>query len=106
GVAHEINNPLAGIRNAFQLIKSELTPETENYELIELVDREIERISGIILQMYQLYRPSPQQSSTFRIAQAVRDVIYLLGASARKRDIQLVFESQDDDAIAKLPEGE
>ena len=44
GVAHEINNPLAGMRNAFELIKSSLAPEHEHYELLGLIDREIERI--------------------------------------------------------------
>jgi len=106
GVAHEINNPLAGIRNAFQLIKSELSPESEHFELIDLVDREIERISSIILQMYQLYRPNPQQASTFRIAQTVREVIYLLEAAAKKRNICLAFDSKDDTVAVQLPEGE
>ena len=47
GVAHEINNPLAGIRNAFELLKSSLSPDHEHFELIGLIDKEIERISGI-----------------------------------------------------------
>ena len=60
GVAHEINNPLAGIRNAFELIKSSLSPDHEHFELIGLIDKEIERISGITHQMYQLYKRAPQ----------------------------------------------
>jgi signal transduction histidine kinase len=106
GVAHEINNPLAGIRNAFQLIKSEISPHNEHFDLIDLVDREIERISSIILQMYQLYRPNPQRASTFRIAQTVRDVIRLLEAVAKKRNVDLAFESDDDQISVRLPEGE
>ena len=106
GVAHEINNPLAGIRNAFQLIKSELSAESEHFELIDLVDREIERISSIILQMYQLYRPNPQQASTFRIAQTVREVICLSQAAAKKRNIHLAFDSKEDTVSVQLPEGE
>ena len=38
GVAHEVNNPLAGIRNAFALFKGNLSSDDENYELIELID--------------------------------------------------------------------
>lgn len=41
GVAHEMNNPLAGIRDTFELIKADLTPEDLRYELLELIDREI-----------------------------------------------------------------
>ncbi|RIK74745.1 MAG: PAS domain-containing sensor histidine kinase [Planctomycetota bacterium] len=106
GVAHEINNPLAGIRNAFQLIRSELPPDSEQVELIELVDREIERISSIILQMYQLYRPQSAASTDFCIAQTVREVAYLLEAAARKRNVSLAFTADDDAAVVRLPEGE
>jgi PAS domain S-box-containing protein len=106
GVAHEINNPLAGIRNAFQLIKSDIPPGSEHFELIELVDREFERISSIILQMYQLYRPNPQRASSFRIAQSVREVICLLEAVAKKRNIRLTFTLEDETTVVWLPEGE
>jgi PAS domain S-box-containing protein len=106
GVAHEINNPLAGIRNAFQLLKSDVSPDSEHVELIELVDREFERISSIILQMYQLYRPNPQRASSFRIVKTVSEVICLLEATAKKRNIQLAFAFEDETLIVHLPEGE
>jgi two-component system, sporulation sensor kinase C len=106
GVAHEINNPLAGIRNAFQLIQADLPPDSEHFELIELVDREFERISSIILQMYQLYRPNPQSASSFSIAQTVKDVVRLLEAAARKRNIKLAFTYEEETTIVWLPEGE
>jgi PAS domain S-box-containing protein len=106
GVAHEINNPLAGMRNAFELIKSSLTPEHEHYELLELVDREIERISGIIHQMYQLYRRSPQRASAFLLPQVLREVIYLLDGTAKKRRITLSCESINEATDVVLPEGE
>jgi PAS domain S-box-containing protein len=106
GVAHEINNPLAGMRNAFELIKSSLSPEHEHYELLELVDREIERISGIIHQMYQLYRRSPQRAATFSLAQVVREVIYLLEGTANKRRITLNCQLGDERTDVFLAEGE
>jgi PAS domain S-box-containing protein len=85
GVAHEINNPLAGMRNAFELIKSGLSPQHEHYELVELIDREIERISAIIQQMYQLYRRSPQRPSAFSLFQILREVTYMLEHVAIKQ---------------------
>ncbi len=106
GVAHEINNPLAGMRNAFELIKSSLSPEHEHFELLELVDREIERISGIIHQMYQLYRRSPQRASTFSLAQILREVLYLLEGTASKRGVSLNCDLRDERTEVFLPEGE
>jgi PAS domain S-box-containing protein len=106
GVAHEINNPLAGIRNAFELIKSGLSPENEHYELIELVDREIERISGIILQMYQLYRRTPAQPSTFSMAKVLGEVTYLLESAAKKSGVHFACNVGDRPPEVFLPEGE
>lgn len=106
GVAHEINNPLAGMRNAFELIKSSIPPDHEHYELLGLVDREIERISGIIHQMYQLYRRSPQQPAPFSLAQVIAEVVYLLEATAQKRDVQLHWSGSSDPLEVHLPEGE
>lgn len=106
GVAHEINNPLAGMRNAFELIKSNLSPEDEHYELLELIDREIERISAIIHQMYQLYRRSPQQPSPFSLSRIVGEVIYLLEAQAKKLGVTIRWSESDDLMEVELAEGE
>jgi PAS domain S-box-containing protein len=106
GVAHEINNPLAGMRNAFELIKSSLSPDHEHYELLELIDREIERISGIIHQMYQLYRRSPQQPSQFSLAQVIGEVTFLLEAQAQKRGVELQWSKSAGSLDVQLAEGE
>jgi signal transduction histidine kinase len=106
GVAHEINNPLAGMRNAFELIKSSISPEHEHYELLELVDREIERISAIIHQMYQLYRRNPQRASSFSLLQIVGEVVYLLEGAANKSGIKLQFEPAIESMEVYLAEGE
>jgi PAS domain S-box-containing protein len=106
GVAHEINNPLAGMRNAFELIKSSLSPDHEHYELLELIDREIERISAIIHQMYQLYRRSPQQPSLFSMARIIGEVTYLLETQAQRQGVRLLWSGGDDSLEVDLAEGE
>ena len=106
GVAHEINNPLAGMRNAFELIKSSLSRDHEHYELLELIDREIERISAIIHQMYQLYRRSPQQPAPFSLSRIVGEVTYLLETQAQKSGVKLRWKGSDDPLEVVLAEGE
>jgi signal transduction histidine kinase len=106
GVAHEINNPLAGMRNAFELFKSSLAPEDEHYELLELIDREIERISAITHQMYQLYRRTPQRASEFSLSKIVGEVIYLLEGAASKREVKLQCELGREPIDVNLSEGE
>ncbi len=106
GIAHEVNNPLAGIRNAFALFKSNLTPDDQNYELLELIDGEIERISAITHQMYQLYRPSQQPPIQFDLCRVVNDVIVLAQPLASKSDIQLTITKRDCVTNKELKETE
>jgi PAS domain S-box-containing protein len=87
GVAHEINNPLAGIRNAFALLKRSLPTDVRHYDKLDLIDKEIERISGITHQMYQLYRPSQQQLSEFAIQHVVDETIALTLPMAKKHQV-------------------
>jgi two-component system sporulation sensor kinase C len=105
GVAHEINNPLAGVRNAFELIKVDLTPQHRHFELLDLIDREIERMSSIVHQMYQLYRRYPQAPTQFDVRQTVGEVMYLLERVARRNNVLLFLERQDV-PLVRLPEGE
>jgi two-component system, sporulation sensor kinase C len=106
GVAHEINNPLAGMRNAFELIKAGLSPEHEHFELLELIDREIERISGITHQMHQLYRRTPQLPTEFQMEGVVAEVASLLEHVASKRQVLLKVRPSRVPIRVLLPEGE
>lgn len=106
GVAHEVNNPLAGIRNAFALFKADISPDNEHYELLELIDSEIERIRSITHQMYQLYRPSSQQATTFSLHRAVEDVICLSQSAAEKAVVEIKYDSDQGEMLVTLPEGE
>ena len=105
GVAHEINNPLAGMRNAFELIKAGISPQHEHYELLVLIDHEIERIASIVHQMYQLYRRYPQPPAPFDLPQAVREVVCLLDRVAKKKQVSLTLLPAELPAVT-LPEGE
>ena len=106
GVAHEVNNPLAGIRNAFALFRTGLTKEHEHYELLDLVDKEIERISGIVHQMYQLYCRNPQQATEIMIEKVIADVVCLLEPIARRYQVELVTRQNRPGTVVRLPESE
>lgn len=93
GIAHEINNPLAGIRNAFALFKENLSGDDENYELLELIDSEIERIRSITHQMYQLYRPSQQPHTTFDLLRAIDNIVLLLQPLSTEANVGVVVQN-------------
>lgn len=95
GVAHEINNPLAGIRNAFSLFKSSLSPDAKYYDMLDLIDDEIERISKITHHMYQLYRPSTGHATRFNLERTIRDVVLLLDPLIKCSDVAVQVNTTD-----------
>jgi PAS domain S-box-containing protein len=106
GVAHEINNPLAGIRNAFALIRSELPATHPYHSYLALIDSEIDRIGGIVRQMYRLYRPRSQTCGEFELTACVRGVSQLIELMAKKRRIEIRIKGGTEPILVHLPEGE
>lgn len=57
-IAHEINNPLAGVKNAIKLVGDEKRLGSQSRELLLCIDKEIDRIAKLVQQFHQLCRPS------------------------------------------------
>jgi hypothetical protein len=91
-VAHEINNPLAGIQNAFLLIKDAVPPDHAHYTYVGSIEREIERISRVTRQLYETYRPEQDLTGTSSIHLVVSDAVAFLEQVNRSREVRIVTD--------------
>lgn len=91
-VAHEINNPLAGIQNAFLLIRDAVPPDHPHHSYVGAIEREIARISGVTRQLYETYRPEAEPSGTASLQLVVTDAIAFLQQVNRSRDVRIVTD--------------
>ncbi len=91
-IAHEINNPLAGIKNSFLLVKDGIPTTHRYYDYVRRIETEIERIARIVRQMFDLYRPEQDSVRSFPADLAIRDVVALLKTNCRERDIAIDVE--------------
>jgi signal transduction histidine kinase len=105
-IAHEVNNPLAGIKNAFRLIKGAVPINHPHVQYVSRIDKEIDRIAVIIQQMFDLYRPEQEAPRTFRFDVALQDIVALLEPSCRQHGVQITLKMQPSVVVASLPEGE
>ena len=103
GVAHEINNPLAGIKNSFQLIKGGISKDYCRYEYVGRIEKEIERIVGIIQRMYQLYRPGSAPSALIHFPELLRDVAHMMERSLGQQGVTLVWDIDPQIEEVQLP---
>jgi signal transduction histidine kinase len=92
-VAHEINNPLTGIKNSFTLVKRAIPPDHRHYEFVSLIERELDRIARIVRQMFELYRQQGEKISSGNPDDIIRDVAMLLSGNARARQVKLEYET-------------
>ena len=90
GIAHEVNNPLAGITNAFHLVKQGIDRDHRHYRFVELIEREIRRLTTIVKKMYTLYQgvPAGKREPT-DIAALLQDLTALLGHKLSAKRIRL-----------------
>lgn len=77
-LAHEIKNPLAGIRGAAQLLDRKL--EGADKALTELITSEVDRIAKLIDQMQSLSRRSVEPARPSNLHEAVRRAEAVLSA--------------------------
>jgi PAS domain S-box-containing protein len=103
-IAHEISNPLAGIKNAFLLIKRSLPADHPHYEFADLIEEEINRIARIVRQMYDLYRPEQEVAHPFMIDKVVYDIIMLVQHQCRERGVTIAEELLQPSPALVLPE--
>jgi PAS domain S-box-containing protein len=105
-VAHEINNPLQGIQNGFQLIKGGISPDHPHYRFVGAIEREITRIASVTRQLYDTYRPEHQTATACSIPLLLSDLAALLSQVNRGAGVEIAVE-QDDSVMGAmaLPEG-
>ncbi|MBU1232339.1 MAG: HAMP domain-containing protein [Proteobacteria bacterium] len=60
-LAHEVRNPLAGIKAAMEVLSSESAVAQEDREILLQVVREVNRIEGLFTNMLEFARPKPPQ---------------------------------------------
>ncbi len=97
GMAHEIRNPLGGIRGAAQLLGRDLAP-LEQQELTELIIRESDRIDTLVERLMSLCRPRPMMRGKHSLNRIIHDEVALLQARGGRSNT-LSFELDLDPSL-------
>jgi len=87
-VAHEINNPLAAITNAFFLLQNHPSLDDEARYYAQLAEQELARVSHITKQTLSFYRES-QIAVPLHLSDLLRDVLELQHANLISNNIRL-----------------
>jgi two-component system sensor histidine kinase PilS (NtrC family) len=103
GIAHEIRNPLASITGSFKLLKSELSLDSDQKNLAEIITREAERLNRTISDFLSYAKPVAPKPKTLELSHLVTDLVNLMRNSADLKPAHTI-ETKLDSVQARVDE--
>ncbi|KPL07924.1 hypothetical protein AMJ86_02420 [bacterium SM23_57] len=88
-VAHEINNPLQGIKSNFNLIAKHLSDDFDETFRVPLVSEGLNRIAAIVHRLLDVHRPRSMEITAVDLPALIYGVFILLEPSFRETKIEL-----------------
>jgi len=95
GLAHEIRNPLAGIKGAAQYLQGEARPE-EAVDFLEIIVDEVNRLNEVVSQFLDYARPLKVSREPAAAGALVRTVMEIVRREGLPGDLVLRAELPDD----------
>lgn len=96
GIAHEIKNPLVGIRGAAQLLGAELRSDADRglAEYLDIIVKEADRLNGVLEGILDFTRVKAHEHRPFNI-HAVLDRALTLNEDAARRNVVVLAREYD-----------
>ena len=79
GLAHEIRNPLASISGVAQFMKEQKLVESQGEKLLELMERECNRLSRLTENFLQYAKPTRGELDKVNLREEIEGVVELIG---------------------------
>jgi len=95
-VAHEIRNPLTGIRTTVQFVGSKFKPNDARREDLEDVIKELDRIEQIITGLLLFARPPAAQPQLCELHQVLEKTLAMIELQLGDAEVQLAREYAED----------
>ena len=89
GLAHEVRNPLNGMRIFLGLLKRQIPADPKAEQLIEQVDGEVRSLNQLVSEFLDFARPMPLQTEAVDLADVVASVLALLDAELREGAVEV-----------------
>lgn len=96
GVAHEIRNPLAGIRTTTEILRGRLSRDAELVRFADVILEETERLDRIVGSLLQFARPAPPRRQAIRPDELLERALRLAAGRASERGVRLRHEAGAD----------
>ena len=95
-VAHEVRNPLAGIKTMAQAIDESLSEKDDNKEYITRIIRQVDRLNNLLTEFFSYARPNKPQKVKTSLEDIISETKPLISNRLYKMDIELKEKYEKD----------
>jgi len=88
-IAHELNNPLYGIMNTLELLKTEISPESKRRKILEMALSETVRLSDLLKKMLSFSKPDEEEKQPTDINVILDEILLLHEKQLRENSIRI-----------------
>jgi two-component system NtrC family sensor kinase len=99
-IAHELNNPIYGIMNTLELLKTEIPPENKRRRILELSLSETQRLSEMLRNMLSFSKPEEEKKRRIKINELVEGILLVMEKQMREANINV--ETHIDSEIPEI----
>lgn len=94
-IAHELNNPLYGIMNTLELMKSEISPDNNRRKILEMALSETVRLSELLRKMLTFSKPDQKEKQPVDINIILDEILLLHEKQFRENNIDFSMAFSD-----------
>lgn len=89
-IAHELNNPLYGIMNTLELVKTEIPPENKRRKILDMALSETMRLTEMLRKMLSFSKPDEEEKQPVNINTILDEILLLYEKQLREHSIRII----------------
>jgi PAS domain S-box-containing protein len=88
-IAHELNNPIYGIMNTLELLKTEISPESKRRRILELSLSETQRLAEMLRNMLSFSKPQEEAKKKINVNELIEGILLMMEKQMRESTIRV-----------------
>jgi PAS domain S-box-containing protein len=95
-IAHELNNPLYGIMNTLELLKTEISPQSKRRKILDMALSETVRLTELLRKMLRFSKPDEEEKQATDVNIILDEILLLVGKQLQENSIRISTNFADN----------
>jgi two-component system NtrC family sensor kinase len=95
-IAHELNNPIYGIMNTLELLKTEIPPESKRRRVLDLSLSETQRLAEMLRNMLSFSKPQEEARKEINVNELIEGILLMMERQMREANVRVETHFEED----------